>query len=109
MSNDANNGYFRRLYNTLLETDSDILQTLSTHEVLNFDEILGAFLSGPSLPAGLTKRVNPNLANIFKVDKQTTLVSQCTCPLFRHTPLFAVDDGEPAADLWFRLCCVWSI
>ena len=36
-------GQFRRLFDTLLGTGSDILQTPSTHEVLKFFEFLGLF------------------------------------------------------------------
>ena len=102
-SNGAKHGQFRRLFNTLLETCSDTLQTPSTHEeVLNICGLFKEFfLSGPARSAGLTQRVNPNLGKTFKVDKHTTHVSQCTCPLLRHRLLFVMDDGEPAAALWF--------
>ena len=44
MSNDANHGQFRRLFKTLLETGTDILQTSSTHEeVLNICGLLKDF------------------------------------------------------------------
>ena len=49
----------------------------------------------------VTQRLDPNLGITLKVDKQTTLWSQCTGPLLRHTPSPAVDGGKPAADLWF--------
>ena len=53
--------------NTLLETGSDILQTLSTREeVLNIYGLFKDFLSGPSHSARLTERVNPNLGKTFK-------------------------------------------
>ena len=50
--------------------------------------------------------MGPNLGITFQVNKQTTLWSQCTGPLLRHTPSLAVHCGKPAADLWF-CCALW--
>ena len=74
-------GQFRWLLSTLLET--------------------GLCCAVHRNSAGLTQGVDPNLGITFQEVKQTTLWSQCTCPLLRHTPMFAVDGGKLAADLWF--------
>ena len=72
---------------------SVILQTSSTREV-----VLCFAVDRNS--TGLTQRVDAN-PGTFKVDKQTTLWSQCTGPLLPHTPSLAVYVGKPAADVWF--------
>ena len=100
-SNDANHGQFRRLFNTVLETGSDILQTPSIREeALNF-------VVGPSQLGGTHPEGEPEPGkNLQGGQNRRHLCSQCTCPLLRHTPLFFMDDSEPAADLWFFICAV---
>ena len=105
-SNDANHGQFRRLLNTLLETGSDILQTPTTRE-----EAL-IFVMGPPQLGGTDPAFEPQPGqNLQSGQADHTLWSQCTCPLLRHTPLFVMDDSEPAADLKILpvfQCCTFS-
>ena len=98
MSNDANHGQFRREQHLAGDWQRHLANAFHTWRGVEF--FYWWILN-----------INPNLGKTFKVNKQTTLVSQCTCPLLRHTPLFVMDDGEPAADLWFlSVLCLkkWS-
>ena len=74
-------GIFRRFFNTLLETGSDILQTPSTHEGLNFFQLISLFEWAIAF-GKIDPQTNPNLGKSFKVDKQTTIVF----PVYLSTP-----------------------